>query len=468
MANFIAEILSLGNHGATQNIKKGMVIIMDPEGTMIYNIIWVLLLILISGFFSLSEGAVIALSDTKLKKLSEEGDKGAKKLLALIKEPSKFLAIVQTGITFCGLLSAMVAVRSFLPSMTTYFTGLGISVGYSVAIGMAIIVVTNSFLMLIIGKLFPRRLGSYYPQQVALSVATPLQLLSYLMIPLVVISNSATNLLLKLMGLTDENMPEHLTEEEIRMLVDVGEEKGVIEQEKKDMINNIFEFDDRTVSEIMTHRMDVIGVDINTDIHEIVKTAMDSGYSRIPVYEDSIDRVVGILYTKDLLKFVSSTEEFNIDEVMRKPMYAPESTSCTQLLTEFKVNKVQFAVVVDEFGGTYGIITMEDLLETIVGDIQDEYDNEEAEIIEHEDGSFTFDGNLAIDDVESALETEIASSQEDWDTLGGLVIHELGRIPEDHEQAEVIISGIQFKVLEAFDRRILKVKATFINKDEDN
>ncbi len=447
--------------------QKGMVINMDPDSSMIYNILLLIFLISLCGFFSLSEGAIVSLSDSKIKKLAEEGDKNAKRIVEFLASPSKFLAMIQTGITVCGIFSAALAIQTFIVPLGKILSGYGFSPINSYAVSLIIIVLLNAFFILVFSKLLPRRIGVYNPLKIALAVSLPLKFLSHIMIPVVVLSDGATTVLLSLLGFKPGEEPENVTEEEIRMLVDVGEEKGVIEQSEKDMINNVFEFDDRTVSEVMTHRMNVVGLELSATLEEILETAIDSGYSRMPVYEESMDKIIGILYVKDILKFMHCPQDFVLENVMRKAIGVPIYTSCTELLKEFKIKKVQFAVVADEYGGTYGVVTMEDLLETIVGDIQDEYDNEEEEITQNEDGSFTFSANTAVDDVENALDIELASEDEDLDTIGGLLTHRLGYIPTNTEESLVSISGIMFEVTEMEDSRILKIKATFSREDEE-
>lgn len=244
------------------------------------------------------------------------------------------------------------------------------------------------------------------------------------------------------------------------MMVDVGNEKGVIEESQKDMINNIFEFDDRTAEEVMTHRTEVIAVSQDATISDIVYYAINEGFSRIPVYEDDIDNIVGVIYVKDLLCLVGckSTEDFKISDFIRPVLYVPESNRCRELFKEFTDKKIHMAVVVDEYGGTSGIVTMEDLLESIVGNIQDEYDDEEIEIQKMNDTTYMIDGGADLEEVAETLGLDI-SENEDYDTLGGLITDILGRIPDDGEMPAVTYQNVDFTVLVVEDRRVVKVKA---------
>ena len=271
-------------------------------------------------------------------------------------------------------------------------------------------------------------------------------------------------LLLRMLGHSPDEEPEEVTEEEIRMMVDVGEEKGVIEQSEKDMINNIFEFDDRSVAAVMTHRTETTAVEATASLEEIVQVAMETGYSRIPVYEDDLDNIIGIIYAKDLLQFIGSEREFNIHNCMRPPLFIPESTRCTELFKELKSRKLQMAVIVDEYGGTYGIVTMEDLLESIVGNIQDEYDNEAEEISVQPDGAVTFDGSVSLDEVERQLGIEFEDDV-DSETLSGVLTDKLGRIPKAGEHPQVTIQNTLFTVVEMDGRRISKIRAETLPDD---
>ena len=252
------------------------------------------------------------------------------------------------------------------------------------------------------------------------------------------------------------------------MMVDVGSEKGVIEPGEKDMIDNIFDFDDRTAGEVMTHRTEVSSLEITATVQEAVQLATETGFSRIPVYEDDIDSIVGILHVKDLLPLVAAdnTTTLKIKDYVRPVLFVPESNSCTDLLRAFREKKVQMAVVVDEYGGTAGVVTMEDLLEAIVGNIQDEYDNEEEEYYRLPDGSYRIDGTLSLEETEKLLKLNIPDD-EDYDTLGGLLTDRLGRIPQEGEHPQVKIGRVLFTVEGVEERRISKVLAQILPQPEN-
>ncbi len=291
--------------------------------------------------------------------------------------------------------------------------------------------------------------------------------------PLVALLSASTNGILRLLGIDPNQRQEEVTEEEIRMMIDVGNESGTIEQSEKDMIHNIFDFDDRIVDEIMTHRTEITAIDIDTTLNEIIDIALEEGYSRIPVYDDDLDNIVGILYIKDLLKLVleQSTENFRVTDYMRSALYIPETNRCKDLFHEFQKSKIQMAVIVDEYGGTSGIVTMEDLIESIVGNIQDEYDDEEEEITLISDNLYKIDGMFALDKIERIFNIRFSEDEDyDYDTISGYITGYLGRIPSKDEHPVVTVDNVDFTVLNVEEHRITAVQALIKpveNSDED-
>lgn len=254
--------------------------------------------------------------------------------------------------------------------------------------------------------------------------------------------------------------PDEVLEEEIRSLIEEGEEQGYIEQQEREMIHNIFDFDDRTASDLMTHRTEVTAVEISDKISDVVYYAINEGFSRIPVYENDIDNIKGVIYVKDLLCLVGckASDDFKISDFIRKTIYVPEAMRCADLFRQFKREKIHLAVVVDDWGGTAGIITMEDIIESIVGNIQDEYDDEQEEIICVDENTFLLDGGADLEEVEALLGVDF-EMEESTDTVGGFVVETLGRIPDDGETPRVEAHGFAFTVLLMEERRVSKVKA---------
>ncbi|MEI6579032.1 MAG: hemolysin family protein [Eubacteriales bacterium] len=424
------------------------------------------LLILMNAFFAMSEIAIITLNDNKIARMAEDGHKKAKQVLKLTANSSNFLSTIQIGITLAGFLTSASASRAFVDKLTGLIEKIPYigHVGQGVISGFSIIIITviMSYFSLVLGELVPKRIAMQVPEKVSFKVIGILLFVAKIAKPFVKVLSFSTNVLVRLLGFDPNASQKAVTEEEIRMLVDVGGEHGVIEEVQKEMINNIFEFDDIDVSDIMTHRTNIAAVDVDDPLDEVVKIAMDEGYSRIPVYEEDLDNIIGIVYIKDLLKFIGNDlpEGKVLRDVMRKAYYIPETKRCGELFKEMTASHVQMAIVVDEYGGTAGLISLEDLLEAIVGNIQDEYDNESEEISKINETTFTIDGITAIDEVDELVGTAIPEGE--YDTLAGFVISLLGFLPQDGEMNIVEYENLRFTVLRVEDRRIDKVKVEIL------
>lgn len=435
---------------------------MDPDSTILPKLVLLLALVLVNAFFAASEIAIVTFNDNKLKKLADDGNKKAKMLVKMVSEPSKFLSSIQVGVTLSGFLASASAAEQFQPMLTKALSFIPIQTSVLSGIALLIITLAISYVSLVLGELVPKRIAMHNPEKISLAVAPIVYFLYRVEKPLVAVLSFSTNIILRLIGIDPANKPEQVTEEEIRMMIDVGNEEGTIEQSERDMIDNIFEFDDITAEDVMTHRTEIAAVESTSTIPEVVRMAMTEGYSRIPVYKEDIDDIIGIVYAKDMLRFIGKGEESlenrSIEPFIREVIFVPESNRCTDLFKTFKDKKIQMAVVVDEYGGTSGIVTMEDLLEAIVGNMQDEYDNEEEEFSKISDHIFNLDGSMAIEDVEKLLHIKVEDG-EDYDTLSGLLTDLLDRIPSPDEHPTVQIENVEFTVLLVEDRRIAKVRA---------
>lgn len=431
----------------------------DPDGGNIWvYILLLIVLILVNAFFAMSEIAIISLNDAKLKKMAFEGDKKAKILVNLVGQPSKFLATIQVGVTLSGLLASAVAADTFAEQIVIAFSGFNINPGLVRGISLVVITIILSFFTLVFGELVPKRLAMSNSEKISFAIARPLRVIYILEKPFVSFLSWSTNMVLRLFGVGAEQKSEQVTEEEIRMMIDVGNENGSIELADREMINNIFEFDDRTVEEIMTHRTEMTAVSLTASLEDCIHAAVESGHSRIPVYGDDLDDVVGILYIKDLLNLVlSAPADFRVENYMRQALYVPATNHCDELFEELQTKKVQIAIVIDEYGGTAGLVTMEDLLESIVGNIQDEYDDEEEEIFQLSENSFLLDGLMLLEDVEKYFGIEL-DEDGDYDTIGGYIIDVLGYIPTEGEQPSVTAGDYTFTVLSVTERRIDKIR----------
>lgn len=440
---------------------------MSSSGSLLLQLLLLFVLILINAYFSASEMAIVSANDTKIKMLADDGDKKALLLVSLLSKPSNFLASIQVCITLSSLLSSAVASESISDRIAFIFEGIGAPADLVKILSVTVITILLSFFTLVFGELVPKRIAMKNPETIALKVVGVLQGVSIAFRPFVALLSHSTNAVARLFGIGPGDDPNNVTEEEIRMMVDVGEETGAIEESEKEMINNVFEFNDRTAGDVMTHRTEIYAVEDTSSLQDIIAIAMNEGFSRIPVFKDDLDDIVGIIYVKDLLKYVGMPmdKKFDISEIMRPPLIVPELKRCQELFMVLTEKKQHMAVVIDEYGGTAGIVTMEDVLESIVGNIQDEYDNEADEYSVIDDSTYTIDGTTDLEEVERLLDADLPEG--DYDTLGGLIIDRLGRIPLEGEHPSVETEDFVFTVEKVEERRIDKVRVVRKQKAED-
>lgn len=421
------------------------------------------LLILLNAFFSASEMALISVNDNRIRQAAENGDKKAKKVQKLLSEPSAFLATIQIGVTLAGFLASALAAAEYAQRLSDYIVSLGWNNPPLVhALSVTLITLLLSYVSLVLGELVPKRLAMQHSQKFSYFAAPILIVLGKIALPFVKLLTFSTNIFVRLFGGNPNASEEEVTEEEIRMMVDVGQERGAIEDIERDLINNIFDFNDKKISDIMTHRTDIVGLPVDATLEETMQVINTERFSRIPVFEDSLDNIVGILHIKDMFEYLMpEAPEFNISAVMRKPFFVPESRDPHELLNDLRKTKNYIGVVIDEYGGTAGIITIEDLLEEIVGNIFDEYDDDEHEYDIIDENTYNFDGTI---DIEEFMEITGASLEldEEIETLGGFIISHLGRIPDDGEQPEITTDGYKFKVQDVEEKRIMRVMVTRI------
>ena len=429
------------------------------------QVIVLAILILINAFFAATEIAFISLNDAKIEKQAKEGNKKAKQIKKMLREPSKFLATIQIGITLAGFLSSAFAADAFADDLATALENL-MSLGLAVWRNISIILITIilSYFSLIFGELVPKRLAMRNSEKIAFGTIGIIRAISIITAPFVKLLTASTNGISKLFGITGAD-EETVTEEEIRMMVDVGEEKGSIKEEEKELINNVFELNDKVVSEIMIHRKDIYAIDINSDIDNILKELDEYKYSRIPVYEENIDNIVGMLFIKDLLANVNKKDKVKISKIIREPYFVSENKQIDELFRDLQKNKHQLAIVLDEYGGTAGLVTMEDIIEELVGNIFDEYDDEEKEFEKIDDNTFLISGSVSIHDLRKILGVEIPEGE--YDTLSGYLIELLGRIPSDDEKPVIETKRVTYKIEDYEEKRILWVKACRNNVEED-
>ena len=432
---------------------------------MFTQLLVLLILIIINAFFAATEIAFISVNDAKIEIEAKDGNKKAKSIQKMLKKPSEFLATIQIGITFAGFLSSAFASESFADDLAPMLNNLipSFSVETWNTISIVLITIILSYFTLVFGELVPKRLGMKNAEKMAYAAVSVIKGISIVTKPFVKFLTASTNIISKIFGVgeTDE---ETVTEEEIRMMVDVGQEKGAIAEEEKEMINNVFELNDRAVSEIMVHRTDIYALEMNMTIAEAIEELTeDDRYSRIPVYDETIDEIKGIVHIKDLL-LTTKNKNSKLKSIAKEAYFVSENKLIDELFSELRKNKKQIAIVIDEYGGTAGLVTMEDILEEIVGDIYDEYDDEEEWVKQIDENTFILDGNVSIHDLEKILEVDIPEG--DYDTLSGYLIEELGRIPKDKERPLIETEKVTYKIEKYKDKRILKVKACKNNVEE--
>ncbi len=432
---------------------------------MFLQIMVLVILILLNAFFAASEIAFISLNDAKINKQAKEGDKKAKQIRKMLENPSRFLSTIQIGITLSGFLSSAFASETFAnilaPNLNELMPFLSIDTWQTISI--VIITLILSFFTLVFGELVPKRLAMKHYEKIAYSSIRIIKVIYILTLPIVKLLTVATNMISKIFGVS-ENEEEVVTEEEIKMMIDEGEEKGSIDEEEKELINNVFEFNDTTVSEVMTPRKDIFAVDVDTTVSEFVENLEEYKHSRIPVYEENIDNIIGVLYLKDVLKYVKNKRTVELSTVIRPAYFVPETKPIDDLLKELQKNKNQIAIVLDEYGGTAGLITVEDILEELVGNIYDEYDEVETECEKIDDNTYMLSGGITIYELKKILDVDIPEG--DYDTLSGYLLDILGRIPEDTEKPIIETDKVTYKIEEYEEKRIIKVKACKNNQED--
>ena len=422
------------------------------------KLIVLVILILINAFFAAAEIAVISLSETKLKKQAEEGDKKAVRLLRLTQAPDHFLSAIQIAITLAGVLSSAFAADSFSDPLVDWLvrekgvTALPAATLNNIVV--VLITIVLSYFSLVLGELVPKRIAMKKTEGVARFTVGAVSAMAVVFRPVIWLLSKSTNGVLRLLRIDPNADREDVSEDEIRMMVDLGEERGAIEASEKELIENIFEFNNTTAEDVMIHRTDMVLLWAEDGRDEVLRAITESGRSRFPVYEEDADDIVGILNTRDWLLNAQQERPRPLRELLRPAYFVPESVRTDILFRDMQSKKVHMAIVVDEYGGTSGLVTMEDLLEEIVGNIYDEFDPlEEKDVEQVEPGLWRVSGACGLERLAEALDMEFPEDEES-DTLGGLVFAQLSVIPEDGSQLEVDACGLHIRVLNFTDRRV--------------
>nr|WP_297885773.1 hemolysin family protein [uncultured Blautia sp.] len=440
------------------------------NSSLIFLLLLQAVLIFLNAVFASAEIAVLSINETKLERMAEEGNTRAKRLFRLTREPARFLATIQVAITLSGFLGSAFAADNFSEPLVDWILSLGVNIPRATLDAAAVIVITLvlSYFTLIFGELVPKRIAMKKPEQLAMGISGLVSGISVVFKPIVSFLSISTNLVLRLCGIDPNEEEEKVSEEEIRMMVDAGSEKGTIDHQEKEFIQNVFEFNDIMVESIATHRTDVTILWMEENMDSWAETIHNSRHTRYPVCDGSPDNVVGVLNAKDYFRLEDKSRENVLQKAVYPAYFVLETTKADVLFKNMKANKKSMAIIIDEYGGMTGIVTLYDLIEELVGDLEDEpleYKNDDPYIEKVNENTWQVKGNVELEDIEAALNVEIASAE--FDTFTGLVFEELGRIPEDGEQdINLKIQDIQVHISSVKDHQIEKAEIKISAKEE--
>ena len=433
----------------------------DLSRSILPQLLLILILTLVNAFFAASEMAFVSVNKQKVKKLSNENNKKAILLEKLLNDPSNFLSTIQIGITLAGFLSSASAATTLSIRLLNVIKPYNIP--YAQELSMILITLILSFFTLIFGELVPKRIALKKAEQLALYSIKPVYLLSLITKPVIAVLSFSTKFILKILRIKDCDEDSNISTEEIKLLITQSEENGTINNLEKEMIDKVFDFSDKMSKEIMTSRPDTILIDIDDNTEEKLETILNCKYSRIPVYENSVDNIIGILYVKDIISYLIKHDIYTLEfkQILHSPCFVHETKRIDELFLLLKQSKNHMAILVDEYGGFSGIVTMEDIIEEIVGDIEDEYDNDNSKIVDLGNNSYIIRGNMSIIDFNDTFNMELKS--DNVDTINGFIISTLDRIPDNNDNVSLIIDNYKLEVLEVYDNRIEKVMVSLIN-----
>lgn len=423
---------------------------------IILELLAILALVLANGFFAASEFALIAARKSRIKNWIKQGNKKAVRTSRLLQHPEKFLAAIQVGITFVATLAGVFGGATLVQALSPHVARIPVEFirNASEATAFIIVVFFITFLSVVVGELIPKYIALANPEKYALWVTRPISIFSRMAFFLVGFLTFTARTVLKIFGFS--KLPErgHITEDEINILISEGIDKGVFDKTEQQLIKSIFDFTDIFVRQAMTPRVDIIGIQIDWDTDRILQVMTETGFSRYPVYKDSPDEILGVVYTKDLISVVTNGSLIVLRDIVRKPLFVPDSMKLTTLLQKLQRRRVHIAMVLDEFGGTAGLITLEDILEEIVGEIQDEHDYTQPEFVAHSDKVAFAAGSLRPDELNNRFGTTLP--EDDYDTLAGLLLDTAGHVPKLAE--EILVSKLRFKILEMDGSRIKRLR----------
>ena len=429
---------------------------------IIYQLLLLLFLTLVNAFFASAEIAVVSVNKNKIKMLAEdENNQKANLILKLLEEPTKFLSTIQVAITLSGFLASASAATSFSKPLGEFLYKYGVPYSYSENISLVLVTIILSFFTLVFGELVPKRIALQKAEAISMFSVKPILMISRITSPFIKLLSFSTNFVLQILGMKTEKLEENVSKEEIRSMIEVGEANGVFNETEKEMINSIFEFDDIKAHEIMIARTDVYMIDIDMPVAEYVDELLNTKYARVPVYRDDIDNIIGILHMKDFILEArkSGFENINIEKILHKPYLVPENKNIDELFKEMQKNKKSMAVLIDEYGGFSGIVTMEDLVEEVMGNIEDEHDLSSPQIVQLDNSTYMVDGLIPLDELEEKFAIELKS--ENYNTLSGYLTDIIGSVPDDSFVGkEIETDNMIFKIITVKEHRMEKLKMT--------
>lgn len=437
---------------------------MSGSDQIVGQIIILIILTMVNAFFACAEMAMVSVNKNKIKKMAEEGKKSAKLVLQFLEEPTKFLSTIQVAITLAGFFSSASAASGLSDPLGAWLSEHNIPYGEQIALVSVTLIL--SYFTLVFGELVPKRVALQKPEAISMFCVKPIKIVAKIAYPFIQLLTFSTNIVTMPFGMKEGNTEEILSREELKSLVNEGQVQGVLNKKEKEMINSIMEFDEKSAKEIMTPRINVFAIDISAPKEEYLDDLLNTKYTRIPVYEEDIDNIVGMLYIKDFLKTAVKSGYKNVDirGIMKKPFLVPESKIIKDLFKELQQSKKQIAVLIDEYGGFAGIVTMEDLVEEVMGDIEDEYDPVSYKIKKVDDSTYLIDGLTSIDELNNKLDLNLYS--ENYDTISGFLIDRLGTIPQENDDRTIELDNLVFKLESVKHKRIDKVKL-YIGKEEE-
>jgi putative hemolysin len=423
--------------------------------TLTTEILILVLLILTNGLFSLAEMAVVSSRKVRLQQRAEEGSKGAKTALNLAMHPTRFLSTVQIGITLIGILSGALGGATIAETLATYFAQFPVLQPYSEALGVGIVVTIITYFSLVIGELVPKRVALNNAEKIAAAVAPFMQFVSTVTKPFVSLLSASTDFTVRLLGIKPAGEPT-ITEEEVKILIEQGTQSGLFENVEQEIVERVFRLSDRTVNSLMTHRSEIVWLDVEDPIAENINKILASGHSNFVVCKGDVDNVIGVLRAKDLLREYAQGRSVSIPAALQMPPFVPEGMKALEVVEQLRGNKSPVALIVDEYGAIDGMVTLTDVLEAIVGDIPALDADGEPEATQREDGSWLLDGMMSIDELQMLLDlNELPEDSDEYDTLGGLFMAQMGRIPMVSDKFEW--NDIRFEVVDMDGHRVDKV-----------